>query len=86
MHYRTIQSNFYCGVDIHPKKSHLCILDNNGKKHLSKNIINDFTDFKRILKPFLPDIVVGCESTYSYFDRTGDCSDAGNGTGYSSLR
>ena len=67
MKYRTIQSNFYCGVDIHPKKSQLCVLDNNGKRYLNKNIINDFADFKQVLNPFLPNIVVGCESTYSYY-------------------
>ena len=67
MKYRTIQSNFYCGVDIHPKKSQLCVLDNNGKRYLNKNIINDFADFKETLNLFLPNIVVGCESTYSYY-------------------
>jgi len=67
MKYRTINSEFYCGVDVHPKRSHLSILDNTGKKYLSRNIVNNFDNFKEILNPFLPNIVVGCESTYSYY-------------------
>ena len=67
MHYRTINSKFYCGVDVHPKRSYLCILDNTGKSYVNRNIINNFNNFKEILEPFLPNIVVGCESTYSYY-------------------
>jgi len=67
MHYRTIQSDFYCGVDTHSKRSQLCVLDNTGNRHLNKNIVNDFNDFKEIINPFLPNIVVGCESTYTYY-------------------
>jgi len=67
MYYRTIQSHYYCGVDVHPKQSYLCVLDTHGKKYLSKNMHNNFNRFKEILSPFLPNIVVGCESTYSYY-------------------
>ena len=67
MKYRTINSEFYCGVDVHPKRSHICILDNTGKKYVNRNMVNNFENFKEILNPFLPNIVVGCESTYSYY-------------------
>ena len=43
------------------------MLDNTGNKHFDKNIVNDFNDFKEIINPFLPNIVVGCESTYTYY-------------------
>jgi len=67
MHYRSINSEFYCGVDIHPKHSQICVLDHNGKKYINSNIVNNFNKFKQIIQPFLPHIVVGCESTYSYY-------------------
>ena len=61
MHYRSINSEFYCGVDIHPKHSQVCVLDNSGKKHINKNMVNNFNNFKQIIQPFLPNIVVGCD-------------------------
>jgi len=67
MHYSTINSEFYCGVDVHPKRSYICVLDNTGKQYLNRNIVNNFNNFKEIINPFLPNIVVGCESTYSYY-------------------
>ena len=38
MKYRTIKSEFYCGVDVHPKRSYICIMDNTGKTLLNRNI------------------------------------------------
>jgi hypothetical protein len=59
-------SEFYRGVDVHPNRSCLCILYNTEKKYLNRNIVNNFDNFKRILDPFLSNIVVGCESMDSY--------------------
>jgi len=67
MKYREIKSQFYCGVDVHSKRSYVCVLDSTGKKYVNKNIVNNFENFKEILDPFLPNIVVGCESTYTYY-------------------
>lgn len=67
MHYRKIESEFYCGVDIHPKRSQICVLDNTGNRYVNRNIVNNIDNFKEIIDPFLPNIVVGCESTYSYY-------------------
>jgi transposase len=30
-------------------------------------MLNNFNNFKQIIQPFLPNIVVGCESTYAYY-------------------
>ena len=67
MHFQTIKSEFYCGVDAHSRKSHVCIMDNAGKILAQKNIQNNFQTFKEFLNPFLPDVSVGCESTYTYY-------------------
>ncbi len=67
MKYRTINSEFYCGVDVHPKRSYFYILDHKGNRLVNRNLINNFDDFKQILTPYIPNIVVGCESTYSYY-------------------
>ena len=67
MKYREINSEFYCGVDVHSKRSYICVLDNTGKKYLNRSMVNNFQDFKEVLHLFLPNVVVGCESTYSYY-------------------
>jgi len=76
MHYKTIKSEFFCGVDVHSKKSYLCILDNTGEKHVQMNIQNSFQLFKDILTPYIPNIVVGCESTYTYYWLADGCRQA----------
>lgn len=77
MYYRTINSDYYCGVDVHSKRSYLCILDHAGKKVYQKNIQNSFDNFKDIVEPFLPSISVGCESTYTYYWLADGCRQAG---------
>jgi transposase len=77
MQYRKIQSEFYCGVDVHPKKSYLCVLDKSGEKRLALNLKNNFDNFKETVNSFLPDLAVGCESTYSYYWLADDCSKTG---------
>lgn len=67
MHYSIIDSEYYCGVDLHPKRSQINVLDNIGTQYVNRNIVNNFNNFKEIINPFLPNIVVGCESTYSYY-------------------
>ena len=67
MKYREINSEFYCGVDVHCKRSYICVLDNTGKKYLNRSMVNNFQYFRELLHPFLPNVVVGCESTYSYY-------------------
>lgn len=77
MYYRTISSEYYCGVDVHSTRSHLCILDHAGKKLAKMNIQNNFDIFKYILTPYTPNVVVGCESTYTYYWLADGCRLAG---------
>ena len=56
MKYREINSEFYCGVDIHSKRSYICVLDNTGKKYLNRSMVNNFQDFKELLRTnFFPE-------------------------------
>jgi transposase len=77
MQYRKIHAEFYCGVDVHPKKSYLCILDKSGEKRLGLNLKNNFDNFKETVNPFLPNLAVGCESTYAYYWLADGCHKAG---------
>jgi transposase len=50
-------------------------MDNAGKILIQKNILNNFDNFKEILNPFLPNISVGCESTYTYYWISDGCKE-----------
>ncbi len=52
MDYRAINSEFYCGVDIHPQRSQVCVPENTGKKYVNQNMINNFNNFKQIIHQF----------------------------------
>ena len=67
MQEQQIKSKYYCGVDVHPRTSYFCVMDAMGNIKIRKNIKNNFNVFKDYLNPFLPDVAVGCESTYCYY-------------------
>jgi transposase len=77
MKYRQIHSKYYGGVDVHPNKSQICVMDKTGQILLNKNFRNNFDNFNQIIQPFLPEIVIGCESTYTYYWLADGCHQAG---------
>ena len=54
---------FYCGIDLHSKKSHVCVIDKDGKKVKEKNLNNDLALILQFLKPFGKDVHIAIEST-----------------------
>lgn len=77
MRYRHIHSEFYAGVDVHPNRSQLCVMDNTGKILFNRNLLNNFSQIKKMLQPYKNNIVLGCESTYTYYWLADGCHDAG---------
>lgn len=60
--------SFYCGIDLHAKTLHICVLDQNGEKCLHKNLQCQETDtLLEELQPFRENLVVGCESTFNWY-------------------
>ena len=60
---------FYCGIDLHSKTMHVCVVDQQGKKVLHRNFKNEVPELwlKRI-QPFQQQgLVVGCESTFNWY-------------------
>ena len=57
---------FYCGVDLHAKTLHACVVDASGQKRLTRYFqCQDTADFLDALQPFCAARVVGCESTFN---------------------
>ena len=67
MDYAKINSNYYCGIDLHSKSMYVCLMDREGNILIHKNMRNDFDHFKKIMKPYLNEMAVGVESTYNYY-------------------
>ena len=58
---------FYCGIDLHAKKSHICIIDKDGKKVKEENLSNDLLLIRQFLKPFGRDVHIVIEATINWY-------------------
>ena len=61
------QHNYYCGVDLHARKMYVCILAQNGKVLIHKNIKTDPERFFELVFPFIEGVVVGVECVFCWY-------------------
>ncbi len=58
----------YCGIDLHSTSSHLCVIDETDREHLSKKVKNRLDVILRELAPFREELVgVVVESTFNWY-------------------
>ena len=72
------QSNkqFYCGVDLHARTIYICIIDQNKKVLMHKQLKNRDTEiFLKILEPYKNNIVVAAESCFAWYWLADLCAD-----------
>ncbi len=67
MRFYKSQHRWYCGIDLHARTMYLCVLDAVGNKVLHRNMRNDAAYFLKLLVPYREDLVVCCESTFSWY-------------------
>jgi transposase len=77
MEFAMIQSQYFCGVDLHARSMFVCIMDPSGHILFHRNMANDFQIFKNSLEPFLPDLAVGVETSYNYYWLADACRNDG---------
>ncbi|WP_164101550.1 IS110 family transposase [Candidatus Laterigemmans baculatus] len=63
------QHDFYCGVDLHAKTLHVCVVDQAGDKLLHRNFQRSKPEvlFANLNASSSKNIVVGCESTFNWY-------------------
>lgn len=63
------QHDFYCGVDLHAKTLHVCVVDQAGDKLLHRNFQCNKPEvlFANLNAFSSKNIVVGCESTFNWY-------------------
>ena len=59
--------SYYCGIGLHARSMHVCILDGNGKNVLHKNIPCTPDRFLQLIDPFRHSLVVGVECIFCWY-------------------
>ena len=62
-HSKETAKTFYRGIDLHSKRSHVSIIDTDGKKVKEENLNNDPSLILQFLEPFGKDPHIAIEST-----------------------
>jgi transposase len=67
MRFYTQSHRCYCGIDLHTRSLHLCLLDQAGSIVLDQNIAARPETFLKAIAPFRDDVVVGVECRYAWY-------------------
>ena len=77
MRFYTNQHKFYCGIDLHARTMYLCILDQEGKIILHRDIKTNPDIFLKTIAPYREDIVVAVECIFTCYWIADLCSEEG---------
>jgi transposase len=61
------QHRFYCGVDLHARSMHVCVLDHAGSVVFDKNLASRPESLLRVLEPFRDGLVIGVECMFAWY-------------------
>jgi transposase len=61
------QHAFYCGVDLHAKTMHVCIVDAAGETLLHRNLEARGEQFLRVIQPYRQNLVVAVECMFAWY-------------------
>jgi transposase len=67
MRFYNQQHRFYCGIDLHARTMHVCILDHTGSVVYDKNLPCRPETFLHAVAPFRDNLVVGVECMFAWY-------------------
>ena len=67
MRFYSNEHQFYCGVDLHARILHLCILERPGKILFHDSLKAMPGKFLKAVEPFREDLVVGAECMFAWY-------------------
>lgn len=67
MRFYNQQHRFYCGIDLHARTMHVCILDHDGHVVFDKNLPCRPEALLRAVAPFRDNLVVGVECMFAWY-------------------
>ena len=59
--------SFYCGVDLHARTMHVCVVDADGRTQEHVNLPCDPGRFLKLIEPYREQLVVSCECLFSWY-------------------
>jgi hypothetical protein len=65
MRFYTGQHRFYCGIDLHSRSMHLCILEASGQVVFERNLPARPESLLRAISPFRDGLVVGQPDSFN---------------------
>ena len=71
-----VSTEYCCGVDLHARTMYVTVVNRAGEVLVRQNVPNHFGKFVRVLRPFLPSVSVGVESTYNWYWLADGCHQA----------
>jgi transposase len=69
------QHRFYCGIDLHARTMHVCVLDSAGVVVLDRKLPCHFESLLQALAPFREDVVVGVECMFGWYWLADRCAE-----------
>ncbi len=75
MRFYNQQRQFYCGIDLHARTMHLCILDQAGNIVLHRNIKTQPARLLQAIAPYRQGLVIGCECMFAWYWLADLCAD-----------
>jgi transposase len=75
MRFYTQPHRFYCGIDLHARSMHVCILDHDGNIVFDDNLPCHFDTFLRAIAPFRDGIVIGVECMFGWYWLADRCAE-----------
>jgi len=75
MRFYTTQHRFYCGIDLHARTMHVCILDHQGNVVFDKNLPCHFETLLQAIAPFRAGIVIGVECMFGWYWLADRCAE-----------
>jgi len=67
MRFYTKQHRYYCGIDLHARSIHLCILDQAGEVLLHRNLRARPDASFKVVAPYREDLVVAVECMFTWY-------------------
>ena len=67
MRFYKVQHAFYCGVDLHARSMHVCIVDADGKTLVHKNIDARPDYFLALIRPYRDNLAVAAECMFAWY-------------------
>ena len=61
------QHRFYCGIDLHARSMHVCVLDALGNVVFDKNLASRPETLLRAIEPFRDGLVIGVECMFAWY-------------------